>query len=105
MLIIAAVVAIGASVVGTLVSFHIDGATGPCIVLIQTFVFVLAFLFAPKRGVLARRPTTGVCSPSPDYLAAAGDSRRATSGLETAGPARHVLTSWGSRRPEPRRNA
>jgi manganese/iron transport system permease protein len=54
MLAIAAIVAVGASVVGTLVSFHIDGATGPCIVLIQTGVFILAFLFAPKRGVLAR---------------------------------------------------
>jgi manganese/iron transport system permease protein len=54
MLIIAAIVAVGASVIGTIVSFHIDGATGPCIVLIQTVVFVLAFLFAPKRGVLAR---------------------------------------------------
>lgn len=55
MLIIAAAVAIGSSVLGTLVSFHIDGATGPCIVLIQAFVFVLAFLFAPRRGVFALR--------------------------------------------------
>jgi manganese/iron transport system permease protein len=55
MLVIAAAVAIGSSVIGTLVSFHIDGATGPCIVLIQTFVFVLAFLFAPRRGVFAFR--------------------------------------------------
>lgn len=55
MLIIAAAVAIGSSVFGTLVSFHIDGATGPCIVLIQAFVFVLAFLFAPRRGVFALR--------------------------------------------------
>ena len=47
---------IGSSVVGTLVSFHIDGATGPCIVLIQAAVFVLAFLFAPQRGLLRRRP-------------------------------------------------
>ena len=53
MLVIAACVAIGASVFGTLISFHIDGATGPCIVLLQAFVFVLAFLFAPRRGVLA----------------------------------------------------
>ena len=58
MLVIAAVVAIGASVVGTLLSFHVDGATGPCIVLIQTAVFILAFLFAPKRGVLTRRRLT-----------------------------------------------
>jgi manganese/iron transport system permease protein len=53
MLMIAAAVAIGSSVLGTLISFHIDGATGPCIVLIQAAVFLLAFLFAPKHGVLA----------------------------------------------------
>ena len=34
-------------------SFHIDGATGACIVLIQFLVFVLAFLFAPKRGLVS----------------------------------------------------
>jgi manganese/iron transport system permease protein len=51
MLAIAAAVAIGSCVLGTLVSFHIDGATGPCIVLIQMAVFVAAFLFAPG-GVL-----------------------------------------------------
>jgi len=55
MLVIAAVVAIGSSVVGTIVSFHIDGATGPCIVLIQAFVFLLTFFFAPRRGVFAVR--------------------------------------------------
>ena len=55
MLAIAAGVAIGSSVVGTIVSFHIDGATGPCIVLIQAAVFVAAFLLAPKGGLL-RRP-------------------------------------------------
>lgn len=55
MLIIAAVVAIGSSVVGTLVSFHIDGATGPCIVLIQAFVFLMALFFAPRRGIFALR--------------------------------------------------
>ena len=55
MLAVAVAVAVGSSVVGTLVSFHIDGATGPCIVLIQAFIFVLAFFFAPRRGVLAIR--------------------------------------------------
>jgi manganese/iron transport system permease protein len=54
MLVIAAAVAIGSSVTGTIVSFHIDGATGPCIVLIQMAVFLLAFLFAPG-GVFRRR--------------------------------------------------
>jgi manganese/iron transport system permease protein len=53
MLIIATSVAVASSALGTIVSFHIDGATGACIVLIQFTVFVLAFLFAPKRGLVA----------------------------------------------------
>jgi manganese/iron transport system permease protein len=55
MLVIASAVAIGSCVIGTLVSFHIDGATGACIVLIQMTVFVGAFLFAPKRGLVSQR--------------------------------------------------
>jgi manganese/iron transport system permease protein len=54
MLAIAAGVAITSAALGTIVSFHIDGATGACIVLIQSLFFVLAFLFAPKRGLLTR---------------------------------------------------
>jgi len=53
MLLIAVAVAMGSAALGTIVSFHIDGATGACIVLVQAFVFVLAFLFAPKHGLLA----------------------------------------------------
>ena len=53
MLVIATAVAVGSSALGTLLSFHIDGATGACIVLVQASVFVLAFLFAPKRGLIA----------------------------------------------------
>jgi manganese/iron transport system permease protein len=53
MLVIATAVAITSSALGTIVSFHVDGATGACIVLIQFMVFVLAFLFAPKRGLVA----------------------------------------------------
>jgi manganese/iron transport system permease protein len=55
MLAIAIVIATSASALGTIVSFHLDAATGACIVLVQFFVFVLVFLFAPKRGLLARR--------------------------------------------------
>jgi manganese/iron transport system permease protein len=54
MLVIAAAVATVSAALGTIVSFHIDGATGACIVLIQAAIFVLAFLFAPKRGLLVR---------------------------------------------------
>jgi len=57
MLAIAVAVATGSSAVGTIASFHLDGATGACIVLVQMAVFMLAFLFAPKRGLLAVRAT------------------------------------------------
>jgi manganese/iron transport system permease protein len=56
MLVIAAAVSILSAVLGTLASFHIDAATGACIVLIQAFFFLLAFLFAPKRGLLRSHP-------------------------------------------------
>ncbi len=54
MLLTAICTAIGSSIIGTFASFYIDGATGPCIVLIQMAVFVLAFLFAPGSGILRR---------------------------------------------------
>jgi manganese/iron transport system permease protein len=38
---------------GAYLSFFLDGATGAIIVLIQTGLFALAFLFAPKHGRIA----------------------------------------------------
>ncbi|MCA3600530.1 MAG: hypothetical protein IOC58_06375, partial [Methylobacterium sp.] len=35
---------------GAYASFFVDGATGGLIVLTQTALFALAFLFAPKHG-------------------------------------------------------
>jgi manganese/iron transport system permease protein len=55
MLVIAVVVATASSAAGTVLSFHINGATGACIVLLQFLVFVAALLFAPKRGLLVAR--------------------------------------------------
>ena len=54
MLAIAVAIATASAAVGTIASFHIDAATGACIVLVQAFVFVLAFFFAPKHGLLGR---------------------------------------------------
>jgi manganese transport system permease protein len=42
------------SVMGTYVSYHIDGSTGGCIVVVQTLLFILAMIFAPKHGLLAK---------------------------------------------------
>lgn len=54
---IAISVSIGASCsfIGAYASFYLDGATGGVIVVLQTFFFLLAFVFAPKHGVLAAR--------------------------------------------------
>ncbi|MCJ7597415.1 MAG: metal ABC transporter permease [Methyloceanibacter sp.] len=50
-------VAFGAitSFVGAYISYFLDGATGGVIVTLQTLLFLLAFYFAPKHGVLAAR--------------------------------------------------
>lgn len=49
--------AVGAttSFVGAYASYFLDGATGGIIVTLQTLVFLLAFVFAPKHGLLAAR--------------------------------------------------
>jgi manganese/iron transport system permease protein len=50
-------VAMGAitSFVGAYISYFLDGATGGVIVTLQTLLFLAAFYFAPKHGVLAAR--------------------------------------------------
>ncbi|HYD15535.1 MAG TPA: metal ABC transporter permease [Hyphomicrobium sp.] len=50
-------VAIGGltSVVGAYLSYFLDGATGGVIVVLQTALFLAAFIFAPKHGLLASR--------------------------------------------------
>lgn len=55
MLIIAVTSAVASAVVGTYASFHANGATGACIVLTQSLLFVIAMIFAPKHGLLASR--------------------------------------------------
>jgi manganese/iron transport system permease protein len=40
---------------GAYLSYFLDGATGGCIVSLQTLIFVAALLFAPKHGVFASR--------------------------------------------------
>jgi manganese/iron transport system permease protein len=53
-------IAVGAlsSLVGAYISFFLDGATGGVIVVLQTAVFLAAFAFAPKHGLLAARRRT-----------------------------------------------
>jgi manganese transport system permease protein len=54
MLIIAPVSAAASAVVGIYLSYWLDVASGGMIVLVQGVLFVLAFLLAPRHGVVAR---------------------------------------------------
>jgi manganese transport system permease protein len=54
MMLIAMATGVFSSVIGTYISYHIDGSTGGCIVVLQTLLFVAAMIFAPKHGLLVR---------------------------------------------------
>jgi manganese/iron transport system permease protein len=55
LIIISVILGAGTSVVGAYASYFLDGATGGVIVVLQTLLFLLAFVFAPKHGILAAR--------------------------------------------------
>lgn len=44
--------------IGVYLSYYLDGATGGVIVSLQTVLFVLAFLFSPKFGIITQRSKT-----------------------------------------------
>lgn len=46
---------VGTSLIGAYASYFFDGSTGGCIVTLQTVLFLLALVFAPKHGLLAAR--------------------------------------------------
>lgn len=58
---------VATSLAGAYASYFLNGATGGCIVTLQTVVFLLAFVFSPKHGILAAkrrvRITESVSSP------------------------------------------
>jgi len=55
LLMIAVVIGALTSFFGAYASYFLDGATGGIIVVLQTLIFLLAFFFAPKHGMLAAR--------------------------------------------------
>lgn len=55
MLAIASGIGAGTGFLGAYASYHLDGSTGGCIVVFQTLLFLAAFVFAPKHGLLAAR--------------------------------------------------
>lgn len=64
MLLLSGVIGCASAVAGTVVSYHFDGATGGCIVVLQTLAFLAAVFLAPKHGLvpaaLRRRRTATV---------------------------------------------
>ena len=51
---VAAVIGAVSGIVGLYLSFYLNIASGPAVVLVTTLLFVLAFLFAPQRGLWRR---------------------------------------------------
>jgi manganese/iron transport system permease protein len=51
--------------VGAYLSYFLDGATGGVIVTLQTLIFLAAFVFAPKYGLLAARRRIGQPEAAP----------------------------------------
>jgi manganese/iron transport system permease protein len=55
MILLSSGLGVGTSLAGAYASYYFNGATGGCIVTLQTLVFLAAFLFAPKHGMIAAR--------------------------------------------------
>jgi manganese/iron transport system permease protein len=54
------------SFAGAYASYFLNGETGGCIVVLQTLLFLAAFVFAPKHGLLAaRRARRRLCLVAP----------------------------------------
>jgi manganese/iron transport system permease protein len=69
LIVVSVVIGTVTSFLGAYASYFLDGATGGVIVTLQTLIFLVTFVFAPKHGMLAAR-------------------RKAAQALER-GPARH----------------
>ncbi|MEQ8305186.1 MAG: metal ABC transporter permease [Hoeflea sp.] len=51
------------SFAGVYLSYFLDGATGGVVIMLQTGIFLLAFLFAPRHGLLAQRAKVRAALP------------------------------------------
>jgi len=55
MLLLAGGLGAATGAVGAYLSYFLDGSTGGCIVVLQTLLFLAAFFFGPKHGLIGRR--------------------------------------------------
>jgi ABC-3 protein len=68
---IATAIGVASGLIGAWASYFLDGATGAVIVLLQTALFALAFVFAPRHGLLAARRRARASASTADAPAAA----------------------------------
>lgn len=68
---IATAIGVASGLIGAWASYFLDGATGAVIVLLQTALFALAFVFAPRHGLLAARRRAPASASKADAPAAA----------------------------------
>lgn len=66
MLLVAVATSVGSTVTGTYASFHGDVSTGGAIVLTQALLFAVAYLLAPRQGLLTRRRRTRAAAAALD---------------------------------------
>ena len=66
LIVISVAIGTATSFAGAYASYFIDGATGGIIVVLQTLIFLAAFVFAPRHGLLAaRRLARAALEPTP----------------------------------------
>ncbi len=65
MLWLSSALGVATSLVGAYASYYFNGATGGCIVTLQTLLFLGAFVFAPKHGILAAKRRLRLATSEP----------------------------------------
>jgi len=63
LLVVAVLLGTLTSFFGAYLSYFLDGATGGLIVVLQTLIFLVAFFFAPKHGLIAARRRAASAPP------------------------------------------
>ena len=65
LILLAAAIGAATSFFGAYASYFLNGATGGIIVVLQTLIFLVAFVFAPKHGLLAAKRRRGQALEEP----------------------------------------
>ncbi|MEZ4731891.1 MAG: metal ABC transporter permease [Caldilineaceae bacterium] len=55
MMLVAAICGMAANLIGLYLSYYVNIASGPAMVLVATLLFAIVFFFAPQRGLVAQR--------------------------------------------------